>query len=117
VRQVFVVAAAVGCLSTVSLASEPHSTRLRGLLTWNADRQTLTPCGNADVYWVRVLASNPHFHLSQRVDKLSTATPSPAILADLEGIVSSPPSAGPDYPIDHVLEVREIHSVELGKCE
>ena len=95
-----------------------EATRVAGVLQFNAERQTLTECGTGTIYWVRVLASNPHFSLAQRVEELSSAlAPGQSIMADLEGEVSISPSGSPAYPIDKVLTVTAFHSVVPGQCE
>jgi hypothetical protein len=114
-RSLVLIAALVLVSGPVS-ASE--TARVRGELVWNSERQTLTRCGTEVVYWVRVLASNPHFWLSQRIKELSRDQPAGArIIADLEGDVSPVPSLGPVYSVDQVLHVRQFHSIELGACE
>lgn len=60
---------------------------------------------------LRVRASNPHFLLYQRVAQLA-----PPILAVFEGELSAPSSIGPGYPIDAVLNVYHVRSVEHGQC-
>lgn len=107
----------VAGLLLVSVGSA-EEVALRGVLVWDSEHQTLTPCGSETVYWVRVLASNPHFLLSQRVGELTRQQSAGArIIAELEGTVSAVPSAGPRYPVDQALEVSRIRSVELGTCE
>ena len=95
-----------------------EATRVAGVLQFDTERETLTECGSGTIYWVRVLASNPHFSLAQRVKELSPAlAPGQSIMADLEGEISSPPSDGPAYPVDKVLTVTAIHGVDPGLCK
>ena len=103
------------CVPAVGSTSE--LTRVRGELHFDDERQTLTPCGRDSVYWVRVLASNPHFSLYSRVRDLSAEPSGGPIIADLEGKLAPLPSVAPRYRVDRVLYVNRIHSVERGTCE
>jgi hypothetical protein len=89
---------------------------LRGELTWTSDQQTLRVCDTGEVYWVRVLASNPWFLLTKKVEAASVETGS--VTAELRGeITSGHPSSGPKYPVDGTLSVSAIESVTQGNCE
>jgi hypothetical protein len=77
---------AVISLLASSACDDRPPQRLNGELVWTSDTQTLSVCGSGEVLWVRVLASNPHFHLSRRVEELTASSSSP-ILAVLEGEV------------------------------
>ena len=98
-------------------ASAEGEARVRGELVWNSERQTLRPCGSEAVYWVRVLASNPHFSLSQRVDAIFEEQPGSPVLAELDGTLSPVTSMGPKYEVDRALIVSRIRSVSAGTCE
>lgn len=106
--------AVTGCSLGSSSEPEPERVRVRGELVWSSDRQTLTSCEDDRVYWVRVLASNPHDALARRVEALSAEHTS--ILADLEGEIGPVPSRGPSYPVDLVLQVRQTHAIDPGAC-
>jgi hypothetical protein len=86
------------------------------LLIWGADTQTLTICDTEEVYWVRVLASNPFHLLSVKVEELSRKN-SGEIIAEFRGdIIQGKPSTGPAYYVDGSLIVSEIISVVHGEC-
>lgn len=99
-------------ISSASFAQE----HVRGLLNWSADTQTLTICNTEEVYWVRVLASNPFHFLSVKVEELSRQNGG-EIIAEFRGeIIQGKSSAGPAYYVDSSLIVREIISVGHGEC-
>ena len=78
-------------ISSASFAQE----HLRGLLIWSADTQTLITCDTEEVYWVRVLASNPFHLLSVKVEELSMKNGG-EIIAEFRGdIIQGKPSTGP----------------------
>jgi hypothetical protein len=64
-----------------------------------------------------VLASNPHFLFSKRVDELNS-NGAKTIIAEFRGEISlGMPSLGPHYPVDGTLNVHNVISVEKGNCE
>jgi hypothetical protein len=90
---------------------------VRGALIWRDDKQAITECKTGRVYWVRVLASNPHFLLSQRIKEL-TSEGAESIIAELRGEMSAgAPSLGPGYAVDGTLKMNQVISVERGSCE
>lgn len=102
-------------LSACTMHAAPE-THVRGALVWAADKQTLTECNSGRVYWVRVLAANPHFHLSKKVEKLNS-TGTGIIVAEFRGeVTTGKPSFGPSYPVDGTLNVDQVISVEKGSC-
>jgi hypothetical protein len=108
---VLAVAATIGC------ATPSHEVVVRGKLIWTNDRQTIGPCGTEETLWVRVLASNPYFHLTQRAKELSRSGDGDGLIATFKGELSRTlPSAGPSYEVDGVLIVHSIQSVEIGSC-
>ncbi len=107
-----IVALFIVMISSASFAQE----HLRGLLIWNADTQTLTVCDTEEIYWVRVLASNPFHFLSVKVEELSR-TKGGEIIAEFRGnIIQGKPSTEPAYNVDGSLRVGEIISVAHGEC-
>lgn len=92
-------------------------TRIRGSLIWTHEQQTITECGTGRVYWVRVLASNPHFALTKRVEELVSKGERALIAEFRVDVQTGRPSLGPSYPVDGTLNVRDIVSVEKGVCE
>ena len=99
-------------ISSASSAQE----NVRGLLIWSADTQTLNVCDIEEVYWVRVLASNPFHLLSVEVEELSKKNGG-EIIAEFRGdIIQGKPSTGPAYYVDGSLIVSEIISVVHGEC-
>jgi len=98
----------------MAACSQPDSVRITGELVFSAERQTLTACEDGRVYWVRVLAANPHHTMRVRFDELSESSDS--TLAVLEGEVAAVPSRRPDYPVEAVLQVRRTHSLQSGDC-
>ena len=50
-------------------AQAGQETLVRGNLIWTDNKQTVTECGTGRVYWVRVLASNPHVLFTRKVDE------------------------------------------------
>lgn len=98
-------------------AQANQDTHVRGALIWTNEKQTVTECKTGRVYWVRVLASNPHFLLSKKVEGL-TSKGAKKILAEFRGEISSRVSSvGPRYPVDGTLNVLQVISVEKGSCE
>ena len=96
---------------------EPTAVSLQGRLTTEENDWFFTPCDSDEVYWVRVLASNPHFHLFRRVRELQAEAPERDIIAEFTGTVhEQATSAGFDRPHDHVLRVSTIVAVEYGSC-
>lgn len=107
-----IIAVWLAIISSVSAAQEP----IRGLLIWTADRQTLTACDTGKVYWIRVLASNPHHNLSVAVNDLSMKKHG-NIVAQMHGdIIEGKPSSGPAYNVDATLMVSGIDAVAHGDC-
>ena len=105
------VAATFGC------ATPSHDVVVRGKLIWTNDRQTIVPCGTEETLWVRLLASNPYFHLTQRAKELSSSGDGDEMIATFQGeLLRNVPSAGPPYEVDGVLIVHSIQSVEIGSC-
>ncbi len=101
----------------VHAAQAGQDTYVRGELIWTNEKQTVTECKTGRVYWVRVLASNPHFIFSKKVEEL-TSRGTKNILAEFRGEINSGvPSVGPRYPVDGTLNVHQIMSVEKGSCE
>jgi hypothetical protein len=89
---------------------------VRGAVIWTDDEQTVTDCKTGRVYWIRVLASNPYFLFSRKVDELNSKGVE-NIIAAFEGEISvGMPSRGPQYPVDGTLIVHNIISVEKGSC-
>jgi hypothetical protein len=109
--------AAAALLFLVALSVHAGEVRyIRGSLTWTNERQTVTDCESGRVYWVRVLASNPHFLLTKRVEAL-VSKGERNIIAEFRGDVQpGRPSFGPLYPVDGTLNVRDIVSIEKGTC-
>ena len=108
---VLAVSATVGC------TTPGHEVAVRGKLIWTNDRQTIVPCGTDKTLWVRLLASNPNFLLTQRVKELSRSSGGEDIIASFEGeLLRTLPSAGPPYAVDGALFVHSIQSVEIGRC-
>ncbi len=107
----------ITALALASSASAESEVQVRGELIWNSERQTLRPCGGEAVYWFRVLASNPHFSLSQQVAAISEQHPDTPVLVELDGTLSGVPSVGPKYEIDQTFIVSRIRSVAAGTCE
>ncbi len=100
----------------IAASSAPGTVRVRGELVWTADRQTLSVCESEHTYYLRVLASNPHFALSKRVDSL-TAAGAHSLVAEFEGSVHpSSTSISPPYATDGTLQVSRIISVDEGRC-
>lgn len=87
------------------------------MLTWDDGAQTLYVCDSKTLLWVRILASNPHYHLTKRVAELS-GEEGGEIIAVFRGEISmGKPSLGPLYPVRGTLTVSEIISVERGGCQ
>jgi hypothetical protein len=109
-------AAIVFCfIAPVALSGE--DVHVRGALVWTDEKQTITDCTSGRVYWVRVLASNPHFLLTKRVDELASKG-AENIVAEFHGEVNTGvPSVGPGYFVDGTLSVHQILSVAPGRCE
>ena len=90
---------------------------VRGAVIWTNEKQTVTDCKTGRVYWIRVLATNPHVLFSQKVDELNSNS-AQNIIAEFEGEISlGMPSLGPQYPVDGILNVHKIISVEKGSCK
>lgn len=101
----------------VYAAQAGEHTFVRGELIWTNEKQTVTECKTGRVYWVRVLAANPHFLFSKKVEEL-TSKGAKNLVAEFRGDVSpGVPSVGPRYPVDGTLNVRQVISVEKGNCE
>jgi hypothetical protein len=99
------------------IAQAGQYVHVQGALIWTDEKQTITDCKSRRVYWVRVLASNPNFLLTKKVDEL-TSKGAENIVAELRGEVKTGiPSAGPRYPVDGTLNVHQIISVARGSCE
>lgn len=95
---------------------EGEVTLVRGSLIWTSERQIITDCASGRVHWVRVLASNPHFLLTKRVEEFALDGERD-IIAEFRGDAQTGrPSFGPAYPVDGTLNVREIVSIEKGTC-
>lgn len=102
---------------TALIARAGEDSYVRGTLIWTNEKQTVTECKTGHVYWVRVLASNPHFLFSKKVEEL-TANGAKNIVAEFRGEISlGLPSAGPRYAVDGTLNVYQVISVEKGSCE
>lgn len=98
-------------------AGATQHTYVRGTLVWNDKEQTITDCQSRRVYWVRVLASNPNFMLTRKVDDLM-AKGANSVIAELRGEASrGASSVGPGHRVDGTLDVREIVSVARGSCD
>ncbi len=96
-----------------SLSYAGDEVEIKGILEWSSEKQTLKDCETGRIYWVRVLASNPYAHLSNRVDELKKQNQS--IIAKFSGEVKmGQPSSGPQYHVDGILYVHQIISVESG---
>ena len=96
------------------LSAYAEDVSVRGELVWTSDTQTLKVCDTGRLYWVRVLASNPWFHLTKKVESVGPAT----IIAELRGeMVLGQPSSGPLYRVDGTLTVSAIASVASGSCD
>ena len=94
-----------------------QDTYVRGAVIWTDEKQTVTEWRTGRVYWLRVLASNPYFLFSKKVDELNSAGAG-TIIAEFSGEISpGMPSLGPRYPVDGTLNVHTILSVEKGSCE
>lgn len=94
-----------------------QDTYVRGTVIWSIDKQTVTECKTGRVYWIRVLASNPHFLFSKQVDELYSSG-AENIIAEFRGEISTGiPSTGPRYHVDGTLNVHRIISVENGSCD
>jgi hypothetical protein len=90
--------------------------KIRGSLQWSNERQTLTDCVTGQVYWVRVLASNPNYLLSKKVEELELVSKN--IIAEFKGEVTTGSiSNGPKYHVDGTLNVSQIISMENGVCK
>jgi hypothetical protein len=50
-------------------AQASQDTFVRGELVWTNEKQTVTECKTGRVYWVRILASNPYFLFSKKVEE------------------------------------------------
>lgn len=102
---------------SVHAAQASQDTFVRGELIWTNEKQTITECKTGRVYWVRVLASNPHFLFSKKVEEL-TSKGAKSITAEFRGKLNQgKTSTGPRYPIDGTLNVHQVVSVENGACE
>ena len=111
-----VVALLISILGACAIPLSEHQ-GVRGELTWNAERQTIKDCKSGRVYWVRVLASNPHAHLSKIVEELSKKT-GQDIVAEMSGeLILGQPSFGPGYPVDGELKVHRVVLVGPGICD
>ncbi len=89
---------------------------VRGAVIWTNEKQTVTECKTGRVYWLRILASNPHFLFSKKVEKMGSKDAN--IIAEFRGEISSGvPSLGPLYPVDGTLNVHQVISVQQGNCE
>lgn len=98
-------------------AEAGQDTYVRGAVIWTNEKQTVTECGTGRIYWLRVLASNPHFLFTKNVDELRSAG-AEMIIAEFRGEISlGMPSLGPQYPVDGTLNVHTIISVEKARCE
>lgn len=98
-------------------AQASQETLVRGNLIWTDNKQTVTECGTGRVYWVRVLASNPHVLFTRKVDELASKGVK-NIIAEFRGEISTGmPSLGPPYPVDGTLTVHRVISIESGNCE
>ncbi len=100
-----------------SIAQAGPRDQIQGALIWADEKQTITDCKSGRVYWVRVLASNPNFLLTQKVEELASRG-AENIVAEFRGEVKTGmPSAGPRDPVDGTLNVHQIISVARGSCE
>ena len=100
-----------------SIAQASQEAHVRGVLVWTAEKQVVTECKSGRVYWVRVLVSNPHFLLTEKVDEL-TSKGHGNIIAEFRGEMKMGiPSVGPKYPVDGTLNVYQIISVAQGSCD
>ncbi len=107
------------CAASLPACRPDLMIRVRGELTAPDGNWFLTPCDSSDVYWVRVLASNPHFALYQRVEKLNQQNQDAPIVAEFLGALRKPTSLdarSAAREIDAVLSVSEIVSVDMGSC-
>jgi hypothetical protein len=89
---------------------------IRGAVIWTDEKQTVTECITGRVYWIQILASNPHFLFSKKIEKHKSK--GYTIIAEFRGEVTGGiPSLGPQYPVDGTLSVHQVVSVQLGTCE
>lgn len=89
---------------------------IKGILVWSPDKQTITKCSSNHVYQVRVLASNPFYHLTKKVEKLGLEGAG-KIIAEFRGeLATDTDSVKLQYPVDGMLYVHEIISVKEGEC-
>ncbi|MDH5513249.1 MAG: hypothetical protein OEY27_08580 [Gammaproteobacteria bacterium] len=78
---------------------------------------TVTECNTGRIYSVRILASNPYFHFSKRVEEL-TSKGAKSIVAEFRGEVSQgKTSTDPGNRVDGTLNVHQVVYVENGRCE
>ena len=100
----------------VHAAHAGQDSYVRGTVIWTNERQTVTECKTGRVYWLRILASNPHFLFSKKVEELSSRDAK--VLAEFRGEISpGVPSLGPLYHVDGTLNVHQVISVQQGNCE
>ena len=102
---------------TTSIVQAGQEAQIRGVLVWTKEKQTMTDCKSGRVYWVRVLASNPYFLLTKKVEEL-TLKSTENIVSEFRGEINlGIPSSGPRYPVDGTLNVHQIISVTHGSCD
>jgi hypothetical protein len=100
----------------VHAAHAGQDSYVRGAVIWTNERQTVTECKTGRVYWLRILASNPHVIFSKKVEELSSKDAK--ITAVFQGEISpGVPSLGPLYPVDGTLNVYQVISIQQGTCE
>lgn len=109
-------------IATIFFALAAHTAQasqdvfVRGEVVWTNEKETVTECKTGRVYWVRILASNPYFLFSKKVEELTAKGKN--IIAEFRGELSQgKTSTGPRYPIDGTLNVYQVVSVENGHCE
>ncbi len=91
---------------------------LRGELTTADHLWFLAPCDSSDVYWVRVMASNPHFRLFQRIEEIKKETGKAIVMAEFEGSLRGPDEGmASGRKTNGVLYVSKIVAVDDGSCE
>jgi hypothetical protein len=77
----------------------------------------LTPCDSHDIYWIRILASNPNLLFSRRLQELSIGSRRKSVIAKLTGdLEPRPTSMAPRQAVQGVLVVSNIVSVDQGEC-
>jgi len=114
VKHLVAIAIAGALLSCAGLDREET---LRGRFVEDQSDWYLTPCDRDAVYWVRVLASNSHFAVYERIRELRSREPVEPIIAELKGrLDAGVPSAGPTRAVQGVFTVSQVVSLDFGTC-